>query len=522
MLVLITISWIPQGQGQGNPVNPGDIYDAAIALFYKEKYEEAIATFSQIILSFPKSNLVSYSRYMIGQCYLKMEKYDEAIQQFDLYLKAYPDGDRVKGATRGIQTSKEKLKEKEKGKTPPPGLKEDESGNASAAQATVNGRPRSLFEGSLLNAHRVKRRICAQAFYLEGKNLEEVEKRIKGLKEAGVNTLIFRVFQNKGDRIYKFANPQHEEGVYFKTEHAPVVDDLLGKVAAIAHRHGLDLFAWMTTRYAAYGYDGHPELHCKSYNFETKKLEVARGFNLFRPDVLKRLEGLFRDLGRYPIDGILFQDDLILKHNEDFSAEANKAFFREFGYSPHPDLFYIEPYRSDSGKYYVKAYSDKFWVWARWKNRWLMNVAKQLMTAAKESNPKLEFGINLYYETVLNTSNAVAWFSQTLYEAVEKDFDYYAIMAYHRQTMNELGMDEKKAFDLMAEVAQKAIKSLVDPFQVMMKIQVLDWKSYEVIPTREVETLLKKILGQGEVSLVFVPSIEQFPLQHLKGKWTPK
>ena len=522
MLVLITISWIPQGQGQGNPVNPGDIYDAAIALFYKEKYEEAIATFSQIILSFSKSNLVSYSRYMIGQCYLKMEKYDKAIQQFDLYLKAYPDGDRVKGATRGIQTSKEKLKEKEKGKTPPSDPRGGESGNTSAAQATVNGRPRSLFEGSLLNAHRVKRRICAQAFYLEGKNLEEVEKRIRSLKEAGVNTLIFRVFQNKGDRIYKFANPQYEEGVYFKTEHAPVVDDLLGKVAAIAHRHGLDLFAWMTTRYAAYGYDGHPELHCKSYNFETKKLEVARGFNLFRPDVLKRLEGLFRDLGRYPIDGILFQDDLILKHNEDFSAEANKAFFREFGYSPHPDLFYIEPYRSDSGKYYVKAYSDKFWVWARWKNRWLMNVAKQLMTAAKESNPKLEFGINLYYETVLNTSNAVAWFSQTLYEAVEKDFDYYAIMAYHRQTMNELGMDEKKAFDLMAEVAQKAIKSLVDPFQVMMKIQVLDWKSYEVIPTREVETLLKKILGQGEVSLVFVPSIEQFPLQHLKGKWTPK
>ena len=55
-----------------------------------------------------------------------------------------------------------------------------------------------------------------------------------------------------------------------------------------------------------------------------------------------------------------------------------------------------------------------------------------------------------------------------------------------------------------------------------MKIQVLDWKSYEVIPTKEVETLLKRILGQGEVSLVFVPSIEQFPLQHLKGKWTPK
>jgi uncharacterized lipoprotein YddW (UPF0748 family) len=250
-------------------------------------------------------------------------------------------------------------------------------------------------------------------------------------------------------------------------------------------------------------------------------MEVARGFNLFHPDVLKRLEGLFRDLGRYPIDGILFQDDLILKHNEDFSADANKAFLKEFGYSPHPDLFYIDPYKSDSGKYYVKAYTDHFWSWANWKNRWLMNLAKQLMAAAKESNPNLKFGINLYYESVLNKSNAVAWFSQTLSEALEKDFDYYAVMAYHRQTMKELNMEERKAIELMSEVAQKAVKSVGDPSKVLMKVQILDWKNYEVIPKKEVEELLAGILNHGEVSLAFVPYIDQFPLHALKGKWQP-
>ena len=45
-------------------------------------------------------------------------------------------------------------------------------------------------------------------------------------------------------------------------------------------------------------------------------------------------------------------------------------------------------------------------------------------------------------------------------EALGKGFDYYAIMAYHRQTMNELNMDAKKAMDLMAEAAQKAVKAL--------------------------------------------------------------
>jgi len=61
----------------------------------------------------------------------------------------------------------------------------------------------------------------------------------------------------------------------------------------------------------------------------------------------------------------------------------------------------------------VKAYTDRFWSWVNWKNRWLMNVAQQLMLAAKESRPGLQFGINLYYEAVLNHSNGMAWFSRT-------------------------------------------------------------------------------------------------------------
>ena len=371
-------------------------------------------------------------------------------------------------------------------------------------------------------ANKVKRRVCAQIFYLDAKSLEEVEKKVKKLKNAGVDTLIFRVFQYKGGQMYRFATPRHEEGVYFKTDHAPVVDDVLGKLAEIVHRNGLEIFAWINTRYASYGLDGNPEYLCKSYNFETKKVEVTRGLNLFHPNVLKRLEGLFRDLGRYPIDGILFQDDLILKHNEDFSTDASRAFLKEFGFSPHPDLFYVEPYKSDTGKYYVRAYTDRFWSWANWKSRWLMNVAQRLMTAAKESNPSLQFGINLYYETALNHSNSVAWFSQSISEALGKGFDYYAFMAYHRQAMKELNMDGKKAIDLMAEVSEKAVKAIGDPSRVMMKIQVLDWKGYEVIPKGEIEEVLAAVLNHREVSLAFVPYVEQFPLHQLKNKWRPK
>jgi uncharacterized lipoprotein YddW (UPF0748 family) len=373
---------------------------------------------------------------------------------------------------------------------------------------------------SLTKERGPKRRICAQISNLEGKNFEEVEKRVKELKSAGVDTIIFRVFQNKGERVYKFLTAHQEEGVYFRTEYAPIVDDILRKVSEIVHRNGLEIFAWITTRYANYGIEEFSEYRCKRYNFEIKKMEVARGFNLFHPDVLKRLEGLFRDLGRYPIEGILFQDDLILYHNEDFSTEANKSFLKEFGYLPHPDIFYIDPYKSESGKYYTKGYTDRFKSWANWKNRWLMNVAQQLMKAARETNPNLQFAINLYFEAVANDLNGMAWFSQTLSGALENNFDYYAIMAYHRQAMKDRKIDGKEAMALMAEVAQKAVQTIGDPSRVMMKVQILDWKTYEILPSREVEEILAGILNHGEVSLAFFPYIDQFPLHSIKGKWT--
>jgi hypothetical protein len=92
-------------------------------------------------------------------------------------------------------------------------------------------------------------------------------------------------------------------------------------------------------------------------------------------------------------------------------------------------------------------------------------------------------------------------------------------MAYHRQAMKESNMEERKAMDLMAEVAGNAIRWVEDPAKVLMKIQIFDWKSSEVLPQKEVEDVVTGILNHGEVSLAFAPYVNQFPLQALKGRW---
>ena len=126
VLILLVLSSFPS-HGQQKTQDPGELYDAGMAFFHKAKYDEAIDRFSKLILFFPTSKLNSYSRFMIGQCYLKLKKYEEALQQFELYLKSFPDGDRNDEAVRGIEFSKEKLREKAypPPRTPQPAAQED-------------------------------------------------------------------------------------------------------------------------------------------------------------------------------------------------------------------------------------------------------------------------------------------------------------------------------------------------------------------------------------------------------------
>jgi len=110
---------------------------------------------------------------------------------------------------------------------------------------------------------------------------------------------------------------------------------------------------------------------------------------------------------------------------------------------------------------------------------------------------------------------------------LKNNFDYYAIMAYHRQAMKDRNIGMKEAIDLMAEVAQKAVETVGDPSRVLMKTWILNSKrngggSDELVSREEIEEILTAILNQGEVSLAFVPYIDRFPIHSLKGKWTNK
>jgi biofilm PGA synthesis lipoprotein PgaB len=350
-----------------------------------------------------------------------------------------------------------------------------------------------------------------QILWINCKNFDEFEESVLRLRKAGVNTIIIRVFQNRYDRFYPFANPKKEIGVYFNTSHAPVVDDILGNLTEIAHRNDMKIFAWMTTRDSSYLIEENPPLLESVYDLKDRRIIKGEKLNIFNPEVIKSLKGIYRDLAEYDIDGILFQDDLVLRHTEGYSNEAREQFKKDTGITADPSIMYKNVYQKD-GRYYVSSYTQYFWKWSSWKARNLSQIASEIMSEAREVNPDLKFAINLYYETVASPKNALGWLSQDIDELINHNFDYYAVMAYHRQMKRELGFPDKDIYEMLGRMTDSIINKVGDLDKILMKVQVMDWDTKLSIPEGEIETAINYIKNGREINISFVPVTEEMPL----------
>lgn len=357
------------------------------------------------------------------------------------------------------------------------------------------------------------RMLGAQVLVFRSQDYKQVELVIMNLKQAHVNTVIVRAFQSLGDRLYRFARPQCKEGVYFETSHAPVVDPLLTRIVSIGHRHGLRVFAWVQTRKMPLCLPDPEGSKALAYRFETRSLQPMHMWSIFDEAVETGLRGLYEDVAKSGVDGILIQDDLIMYQFEDFSPKAAAQFEEETGNKLHPDALYSGVFQDAKGHWCVSLYSDTFWIWARWKNQKLLNLARKLIEAAKVVNPDIQFAMNFMYESVTDPRNALAWLSQSLAEATKLPIDYYAIMAYHRQMEKELQLSEAAAYRKISAMTATLLKLMDDPYKILMKVQMTDWKTLRQISPYEANQVFERINDQGRVSLAFIPYSPKFPLQ---------
>ena len=350
-----------------------------------------------------------------------------------------------------------------------------------------------------------ERLLGAQVLTLNCKDYDEVEQSIINLREAGVNTLIVRSFQNPGDALHRFAQPRCRVGVYFETEHAEVVDPVLTRLVSIAHRHDIRVFAWMETRKMPLKLTNPEKARAVRYDFANKTFRPLPMWSIFAEEVQGNLLALYKDVARTGIDGILVQDDLIMHQYEDFSPGAVSLFKGETGRVLSPKTLYLSIFKSPRGSWFVRNYSYTFWKWSRWKNQKLLDLAHNLIRATREVNPNIKFALNFMYESVTDQDNALAWLSQDLEAAMRLPLDFYAIMAYHRQMKKELHLSDEETYEKIASMTATLLRLIDDPSKILMKIQVQDWETRKHIPSFEIDEVLRRIDSQSKISLAFVP-----------------
>ncbi len=347
---------------------------------------------------------------------------------------------------------------------------------------------------------------AVQLLMLAAADYAQLNQRFQAFRAAGVNTVILRVFHNPGDRFLEVAHPHGDRGVYFRTEALPVVDDVLFPIIVLAHQNNLKLFAWMTTRYADYGSEEETDFRCQAFDFAAGKTVPARGQSVLLPEVQERLLAVYRDLARYPIDGLLLQDDLMLRHHEDWNPRVVALYLQTTGQVAEPKLFYQGVHPQPNGKYRVDHYTPEFWQWTRWKRDRLLELAGRLRETVQAERPGIPVGVNLYYETAARPEEALAWFSQELSAAAAGNFEFLSLMLYHRQMQRELGLTQARLFDLMNSEIEQFLAASGPPSRAVVKFQTVDWETGRAIPDAELRRCLALLAGHPGISAALVPA----------------
>lgn len=340
-----------------------------------------------------------------------------------------------------------------------------------------------------------------QVFVLNKSYDGDMDAFFSGLKAKGYDTVMLRVFHNGGDR-YHFAgeNADCKSGVYFKTDRACVVRDVLGEASVSARKNGMRIYAWMATR--SLSFLKTPE-HMEKV-FTPEGTAEGYGASVFDKEVRAELKGLFADLAKYDIDGILFQDDFIMRYAEGASDDAVALYEAETGNKLAYDTLF-----SCSGSYPVtrvsNACGETFLYWVRWKNAKLMDFFGELKSSAMAVNPDMKFAANVYYETPIDKTKGLAWYSQSIQSMLAAGFDYLAVMGYHDQIATEMRKETDEAVDVLYEMAENLVAAADDENRIILKLQITSFDKKRKIDDSQIDLLCRMTADYPGISRVLVP-----------------
>lgn len=407
---------------------PPEFHQGVVA-FNQENYTQAEILFTRVIESHIGSSILPQAQWMLARSLEAQSQFERALTQYRLFVNNYPTHEYRLKAQEKVEHLESKLYPWRK--------------NRVIHLAVSVSLSDQLTTGSL-------------------------ERWLTRLEEAGVDTLVVKVFQNGSGQI--------PSGVFFQTQHAPVLADRLTSLIQAARHHPFRIFAWMSVRQMNWKLRSDPAWADLQYDRRGRTLVPSESLDLLQPAVQDYIQKVYKDLALYPLDGIVFGDDLFYKTTEGLSAEAQKKFVSDFGV-PLPENALDEALRVDlaGGREQIglpPAEHEAFWRWVGWKSRQVYPFLSDLQNMLRQKHPALQFGILFSEEAVLNPLVALIKTSQDLLEAKRHQFDFYIINLELSPEPISQNRSPRQGTKRMSRLATESLRLLGRPEGILVRIRV--------------------------------------------------
>ncbi len=338
-----------------------------IRSFESGRYSEARRRFLKIIESYPGSPLLSEAQWLLARTYDAAGEKPAAIQELQLFLRNYPK--------------------------------------------SIHGEEAHFLLSRLEQSD--QKTIAIVWSPLSGRSLEDHLRPF--LRKA--NTVIIPVFSNVPGR----------SGVFFKASGAPVLADDLPRWIEVAHRRGFRIMTAMPIREMRWATRSHPEWRDHQYDARQGTVHPIEKLDLFNPEVKEMVSQLYRDLSRYPMDGI-YIGDLTYGIEEGWTPSAVRLYENLFSESIDPESIVtgsIGRTKEEAGR---EGRGPQFWHWIGWRSRSLSGFLKDLQTENRPHRPDMQWGVALPEIVLTHPLKGLAETSIDLLDMKRAETDFYLIL----------------------------------------------------------------------------------------------
>ncbi|OGH00916.1 MAG: hypothetical protein A2600_03435 [Candidatus Lambdaproteobacteria bacterium RIFOXYD1_FULL_56_27] len=248
--------------------------------------------------------------------------------------------------------------------------------------------------------------------YPEAKSWDEAAELFRQFKQRGMKFVQVKVMQKVGDPVFLFSKGGIKQGYFFPNPNGPVLDNLLDRLADLAHDNDLKLLASLPIRNFP-ALDRLPSLVLdQSFNPVSTDMKFNGHLDLMHPEALDFLLNLTEALTKTKVDGLVIENDFTYEPQEGFSEMARRRFKLDSGISL--DLHSLVVSFPSKGDFGVVG-QEEYQTYLLWRSRQIKQLLWELVEKTKKMRAEFLVGIEVTPEMLdSNPLASMYWYSTSL------------------------------------------------------------------------------------------------------------